>query len=504
MATPMKRRVLIFLMSLLLVLVGVPATNIMLAPDRNEINLKEKSFLFNMDFTSRLAGSLLYPLGISISPENVIIGKEGWLYLGDSYNQAVSDGRRRATNADVAMSKKIGEAAKAWNDYLLAKNVKIFRIMVAPDKGSIYPEYMPDWAKPVISNPTDALFLEANEGIFVDLRLPLLAAKETLRDDIYFKTDSHWNELGAAIAFRTFAEQIKDADPELRWPPENAYEVAKNEKIDAQDLAKFLRLEKILSDSRPQTGVSELRVKTARTDYGTKELILKWNGDLTKPLVLKSEGSLNTKKVLWLRDSMGNSLVPWMSATFSEVLEVHLNAVLGPSGNFVRLVDEWKPDYIFITVVERNARSRSFMDLPPAAVINDSLQAIDTAAVDVHDLKRGPSNNEYQINGNDPNIDFALARPASRSNAQLLGIELTCADGSANVPLELFWLEEGMSYFDGAHSVKLSLLTGQGTIDLRTIPSWSPSTAIKRLRVDIDSVNSCVRFKLNNPRFLGK
>ena len=34
-----------------------------------------------------MAGKIPYPLGISTDPKQVIIGRDGWLYLGDEYEQ---------------------------------------------------------------------------------------------------------------------------------------------------------------------------------------------------------------------------------------------------------------------------------------------------------------------------------------------------------------------------------------------------------------------------------
>ena len=80
----------------------------------------------------------------------------------------------------------------------------------------------------------------------------------------------------------------------------------------------------------------------------------------TKPLLVKSSGALNNKKVLWLRDSFGNSLSPLMAATFSDVMQLHWSEALKPGGSFARLVQDWQPDYVFVTVVERNARAAVF------------------------------------------------------------------------------------------------------------------------------------------------
>lgn len=504
----MKRSILAFLLSIALVLLSVPVINIMIAPDREAINLRDKSFLYNMDFVSRWAALLLYPLGISTDPKQVIIGKDGWLYLGDNYLQTVSDDRRAATEADISIGKDIGAATNAWDAYLAGKGVKVFRIMIGPNKGSIYPEHMPSWARPVLSNPTDALFAEVGQEHFIDLRPPLLSAKLTHGENLYFKTDTHWNALGAGIAFRAFAQQVGKAAPELRWPPERVYELTGITPRNGGDLANFLRLTASLSDYEPKINSTSLQVETTQVDFATKEIIKKGGnpklGAPNKPLLVKSVGALNDAKVLWLRDSFGTSLSPLMAATFSEVLQVHWSYAVGQGANLTRLVDEWKPDYVFFTVVERAARTAAFANYPPPSFITKgrAFKAVsDAEPAAMNHLVRGPSENKYQINGNDAYIDFALSSTVTQSNAPYLSIDLNCADGSPSVPLQLFWLEGGASYYDEAHSARFLLPTGQFLIDLRTIPKWPSGTAIKRIRVDVVSVNSCAYFKLSNPSF---
>ena len=355
-----------------LMLTVVPVINIATAPNKASIKL-EKSFLYNMDFVSRWVELLLYPLGISMHPEQVIIGREGWLYLGDLYSQTLSSDKRVATEADLAIGKQIGAATKAWNAYFASKGVKVFRIMVGPNKGSIYSEYMPLWAKPVSPNPTDALLSQAGGDLFIDLRAPLLAAKETHREALYFKTDTHWNNLGAGIAFWAFAQQVGKVAPELKWPSEKTYELTKIAPRQGGDLAAFLRLSTRLSDGQPIINSANLPVETTQIDFATKQVLSKTGNPAVdaplKPLLVKSVGALNNKRVLWLRDSFGTSMSPLMAATFSEVLQLHWRFSIRQGGNLAQLVDEFKPDYVFVTVVERDVRSPGFSIYPPPVLL---------------------------------------------------------------------------------------------------------------------------------------
>jgi hypothetical protein len=77
-----------------------------------------------------------------------------------------------------------------------------FIFAIAPDKQSIYPEYLPSWMRRVgpCSVYDQAVRAAQTSGTaVVDLRPVLLEAKAN-GDRVYHKTDTHWNEKGASIA----------------------------------------------------------------------------------------------------------------------------------------------------------------------------------------------------------------------------------------------------------------------------------------------------------------
>ena len=369
----MKNRVLIFLVIVLFSLLVPPVINIFSASNVNEINWKKKSFLYNMDFFSRICSMGFYYFGISTNSKQVIIGFEDWLYLGDQYEQTISIDRRPPTSSDLEVVEKIGIANSAWNVYLSSKGVKLFRVMIGPNKGAIYPEHMPRWARPASPNFTDALIAATDSKIYVDLRKPLLEAKINNSADLYYKTDTHWNNLGASIAFRAFAQQVSAAAPEIRWPSDSIYQVNNIATRAGGDLANFLRLSGSLPDVESIMQTLDPLVETSRIDFDTKKIMHRGgNPHLEapkKPLLVESIGALNNKRVLWLRDSFGSAMSPLMSTTFSDVLQLHWNEGIGPKGRLVQLVEEWKPDYVFFTVVERAARTEFFTNSPPPIIL---------------------------------------------------------------------------------------------------------------------------------------
>jgi len=496
----------IYLSAVFLALLVVPVVNILSAPNRDAIKWQEQSFLYNMDFVSRQTSRVLYPFGISSNPKQVIIGHDGWLFLGDQYEQTLSVDRRPPTAAEMELGKQIGAAASAWDAYLSAKGVKLFRVMIGPNKGTIYPEHMPEWARPSSPNATDALLAGTGEILYVDLRAPLLEAKSIQSSDLYYKTDTHWNNLGAGIAFRAFAQQVGAAAPDLRWPSNAAYNFNYSISRVGGDLANFLRLSTYLPDSESIIHAADLSVETTQSDFDTKKIMHRGGNPavfaLPKPLLVQTVGALNNKRVLWLRDSFGTAISPLMAATFSDVLQVNWGEAIKPGGRLVQLVRDWKPDYVFFTVVERSSRNEVFANFPPLLVLpnsGDFKPVTTTTPVWTNHLADGRSSNERVVTGNNPFVVFALSVALAPTDARYLSIDLTCNDGTTVVPLQLFWLEDGRPSFDEEHSARISLPTGRNLIDLNTLHKWKSAKAIKQLRMDIDSQNVCSRFKLGNP-----
>jgi hypothetical protein len=76
---------------------------------------------------------------------------------------------------------------------------------VAPNKATVYPEELPAGFERVGPTRMDVLLAALRERTQVevlDLRPSLAAAKEVERDDLYYPLGTHWNGLGAEVAYR--------------------------------------------------------------------------------------------------------------------------------------------------------------------------------------------------------------------------------------------------------------------------------------------------------------
>ncbi len=364
----MKKRVAIFLLLVLSGLLILPLINIAIHPDAPKGTWRQRKNLYNVDFVLQWPSFLLYRMGISTHPDQVVIGQGGWLFLGDNYARSMTVARTQGSAADWALGQKMGAASQSWESWLKSQGVQVFRVMVGPNKESIYPEFLPDWVSPATPSITDKVLAGTGMGQYIDLRPALLAAKKKHAEALYYQTDTHWNTLGAGEAFLAFSRSVGASMPDVRWPHEDDIRVISTGPRAGGDLSAFLRIQRQLEDADPATALSAQPIQVAQYNFDSGKLLQEGGNPLIAsqqtPLLVTSKGALNERKVLWLRDSFGTAMAPLMAATFSQTVQLHWDQALQPGGRFIDLVEKWKPDYVFITVVERDSRSPLFT--PPA------------------------------------------------------------------------------------------------------------------------------------------
>lgn len=124
--------------------------------------------------------------------DSVILGSDHWLYYKDtlpSYtgNPAISDRNLFMIANNLSLISRYAKDAG-----------KSFVFTVAPNKNSLYPQYMPKSITPAATRDVFKLFALLDEaGVpYVDLFDVFDRSGEIL----YYAHDSHWNSKGAALA----------------------------------------------------------------------------------------------------------------------------------------------------------------------------------------------------------------------------------------------------------------------------------------------------------------
>jgi hypothetical protein len=153
-----------------------------------------------------------YHLFRTTDATGVHIGRSGWLYS----RKAIDDYRKEACKEAADMGRLFLELQAL--ERIIEASGRRFFFIVAPNKSTVYPEYVgfvPDTTQCRLSR-YDLLLENMAEyplGSFVRLDEDLWNAKED-GALLYDKTSTCWNGLGALVAARAIRQRIVDGQPE--------------------------------------------------------------------------------------------------------------------------------------------------------------------------------------------------------------------------------------------------------------------------------------------------
>lgn len=375
----MKAKVYTFLLIAALITGALPTYNLahrVMEGNYKNLGWKKLGSLYAVDGLMLLLGDQAHARGLSINSQDVLIGKDLWLfYLGGTvYSETTVESKRRGISPDraVALARVIAWMT-GWNDWLRKNGVQEFRFMIGPDKESIYPEYLPAWAAPAKVQISDILPDVVPPTLYVDTYPPIRAASARYAGKApplttYYKNDTHWNHAGAWAAMEALMESLEATRPSLaRLDPALGTPVGETDKIGG-DLGSFLRLSKPLRD--PYIILKFDTEVSPRTEYynvASGQRLAPDDPNISEAphylTEMKTSNALNQKKVLWLHDSFGIGMYGFMRATFSDILHIHPQNISQDA--LAALVKSYKPDYVIVTVVERHALTKTYNGMPP-------------------------------------------------------------------------------------------------------------------------------------------
>ncbi|WP_204267812.1 alginate O-acetyltransferase AlgX-related protein, partial [Enterobacter hormaechei] len=224
----------------------VPALNLTLGQ-----NAMPKSFpetfkkLYNMDIVESFTGYIGYKIGMSSDPGKVVVGHDGWLFLGDDISSPITTKIRGVDDKIRLTINEIHSNMHGWDNFFKRYGVKEFRVIIGPDKDSVYSEKTPTWNKQSDKKILQALTAGQNP-LFVNTYDAFKIAKSKFIMPMYFHTDTHWNELGAVVAFNALVKTLNGAD--LNFHAETTENDFYLKYSRAGDLAAFLRINKFIDD----------------------------------------------------------------------------------------------------------------------------------------------------------------------------------------------------------------------------------------------------------------
>ncbi|MEM7562381.1 MAG: hypothetical protein AAF353_04925 [Pseudomonadota bacterium] len=277
----------------------------------------------------------------------VFPGRDGWLFYNIDGSILDRVGYFSPTEDTMSGWRNALDEKARWMKDLGVE----YLFVIPPNKASVYTDKLPDSISSVLGQTRLQTFTEflqrsdyPSENL-LDLG-PLLVDSKS-EEPVFFKTDTHWNDYGAFLAYQATMEKIK------RWFPDSPVlriEDMKSARFDKiGDIARFTmaheefsEVAKSIQPARPCEKVPP-RVVSEFADTDAYKKSPKRLPTLT--------GCRNARiKAIVMHDSFGRFIQPFFNESFAEVIYM-------PSYNVFDMesfIQQIKPDLFIDLRVERN------------------------------------------------------------------------------------------------------------------------------------------------------
>lgn len=283
----------------------------------------------------------------SPSPVKALVGKNGWLFMSGEELKTFA-GTELFTEAQLnEFKQEIIRRQKVIGSY----NAKLLMAIV-PNKANVYPEFMPDH---LIKNERYGYgeqmtrYLKANGFPVIDLYSILTQNKSGY--DIYYRTDDHWNNLGAFIAANSIMEEMHSFYPKIAPLDTIKFPIKKIEKKDGS-IALMLNIEKEAVDHNysptPKEGFKSVLQKEKRYTvikefpFPKEYEQVYYKGDTALP------------NVLIIRDSYGKALVPYLAEQCNKCVAIWDCWRYGLNEEIIK---DSKPDIVIYLICESQLKN---------------------------------------------------------------------------------------------------------------------------------------------------
>ena len=298
--------------------------------------------------------------------DRVLIGRDGWLFY--QTDKVINDyrGTNLFTEKELARWKQVLTERRDW----LAKRGIRYVFVIAPNKHSVYPEFMPRSINKVSDESRLKQLAEymarESDVVVLNLRDPLIEAKSQHR--VFHKTDTHWNAFGAFTGAREILLPLKAWFPEVRVPAIDDYQIVVHDcdVSNVKNVSPWIKMDLAVMQGSPIPHREEVIDLVPR--------LAELNVPVQLPGEPRSAGDLvqsqtsehgRIPKVFVLHDSYMMALAPFLAPHFGEVT-YHWKSEFPAEA-----IDQARPVLVIQQLVERR-----LMDHEPAnpPVVTDELR----------------------------------------------------------------------------------------------------------------------------------
>jgi hypothetical protein len=279
----------------------------------------ESYFNDNFGFRGQLVycHNLIQVAVLGTSPlAKVVIGRDGWLFLGreTKFRDEIKYFRsvKLFTGAELERWRTILRQRWQW----LQQRGIVYIFMVIPNKSTIYPEYLPRSIRKVNQQSRLDQLLAAlrQDADFPVLDFREILSREKSKSLVFYRTDTHWTELGAYFAYKETMEKLAATFPGLRAASLDQFTLESGGVFNS-DLALVLSLQ----NSKFKEQRIRLRAKTP-PPFATSSAKIKLGRFIRKIVSECPSGTLPT--ALIVHDSFMHQLKPFFRPHFQRIVYI--------------------------------------------------------------------------------------------------------------------------------------------------------------------------------------
>jgi len=290
---------------------------------------------------------------------NVIVGYDGYMFYGDTTADFIGEGFLNDTVYDRAIG--VLKQRNSWAE----KNGKKFYFVIAPNKNTVYPDYMPEGYKMASYRRYDQFvdMIEEAGITAVDLRDAMSkAVKANPQQNLYYKYDTHWNNHAGYIAYLETMKLIQKDFPNVVIHQKSEYQINYCETY-MKDQAYYLGHYSYFKDYGPvytlKSGkVANLVDYEPRQSWGQFQFAYECTsgpnrGFSDKLYWLRYENSYNASapNIYVMRDSYSIAMIPFLKDSF------HTSTYNWTFSFSEQEIRDAKADIILVIVAERNLKN---------------------------------------------------------------------------------------------------------------------------------------------------
>lgn len=306
-----------------------------------------------------LYGTTLYKWHTSSNPAAGVLGRDGFIFLGDFYNNSFSQSIHRQVLSPQAAGDWV-ETLAAQQAWLARRGIALV-FVVGPSTATVYADKLPPWATTELGRPSSfdevlRLNRDRNLGLaLVDVRAALQEARKTAAT--YGPLNSHWTGYGAWVAWQHIAATLGERMPGFR-----AFGVGDLRAVvpEPDHLNEYSRLLGVVGQPNPWDTYEltqpfpdmEVTAADGRTFAASARAE---TGLLDMPRTTRTAAAPTRKRILVTRDSMGDALSPFLQASFAETVQIdhHVTYRDFNSVNLAGAVERTRPDAVMYIMAER-------------------------------------------------------------------------------------------------------------------------------------------------------